>query len=473
MNIGAAVPGLALKCYLERDQAALYFHIVLRTGNKRKLRLIGEALMVLTLGAAFPILNGRITTWVDSPGFLVMLNRETSKGLKLEGHYSSIHRVGWLGMQANSFTGTNGLKTIVSLQANAISVMFNPWGTVLRRWEIDSIHIKSGSVMLQKTKVSVNVEKQFPSPPWWALFWPDRFYLTDVRVDDANILWRLRNKESGIYHTFLEITPKGRDFEYDARGGELKTPVTPNLEVQYAHVLVRKPRLYCSEFLLGDDTAHPERRLRAQGDAGLEEDRSIHLQVDLTALRVSPWMPEKLRHHVRGLVSGHLEYASLDTGLDTATGHGHLTVANGVLYGLAIVHRYVTLTGSPDPGDMALKVFQADVRWREGAITVENLKMECEGVFRLEGTITISKDQALGGEIELGLTDPYLQWLPTATQTIFTRDEGPYYFTTVHLSGTVDDPEQDLSSRLAKEAEKSPMVELKLFFNQVSEWFHF
>ncbi len=429
--------------------------------------------MVLALGIALIVLNGRMTAWVDGPGFLVMLDLETSKGLKLEGQYSGIDRVGLLGLQASSFTGANGSKTIVSLRANAISGTFNPLGIALRRWEIDSLRIKSGSVMLQKTEPSSGAENGLPFLPWRALFWPDRFYLADVRVDDANILWRLRNKESGIYHTFLEITPNGRDFEYDARGGELKTPITPDLEVRHAHVLIRKPRLYGSEFVLGDDVAHPERGLQAQGAAGLEEDRSINFHIDLTALRVSPWMPEKLRDHVRGLISGPIDYASSDTALETATGLGHLTVANGVLHGLAPVHHYVTLTGSPDPGDLALRVFQADVRWREGTLIVENLKMECEGVFRLEGTVTIAKDRALGGDLELGLTDAYLQWLPTARQAIFTRNDGGYHFTTVHLSGTVEKPEQDLSSRLAKQVEKSPLITLKLFFNQAAEWFHF
>src|ERR1019366_8899715 len=103
------------------------------------------------------------------------------------------------------------------------------------------------------------------------------------------------------------------------------------------HVLVRKPRLYCTEFVLGDDPAHPERGLRAQGDIGLEEDRSIHLQVDLTELRLSPWLPGILQDHVSGLISGHLEDASSDTGLETATGQGHLSVANGVLSGLPFI----------------------------------------------------------------------------------------------------------------------------------------
>jgi len=34
-------------------------------------------------------------------------------------------------------------------------------------------------------------------------------------------------------------------------------------------------------------------------------------------------------------------------------------------------------------------------------ITLENLKMECDGVFLIEGTVTIAKDQALSGNVEL------------------------------------------------------------------------
>ena len=143
------------------------------------------------------------------------------------------------------------------------------------------------------------------------------------------------------------------------------------------------------------------------------------------------------------------------------------------LSGLAPVHQYVVMTGSPDPGNMSLKVCQADVRWDAGAISIENIEAECDGVFRLTGTITIAADKALGGQVEFGLTDPYLHWLPTARTSIFTRDEGPYHFTTIHFSGTTQKPQQDLSARVEHEVGKSPLLALKLFFNQAGDWFDF
>jgi len=437
-------------------------------------RLLGGGGLFLVLGLVlgFLVANPRITAWVNGDGFRDMLDRETSKGLKLQGQYQGISRVGWLSLHADSFEGTNGSKTIVALHADNISGTFIPLSVLLRRWEVDKIHIESGSVTLQKTEATPGSGGTSPMP-WWGLFWPYRVHLADVKVDDAKILWQLHDKESGIYDTFLEITPNGRDFEYDAHGGVFSTPISPKLEVRHAHVLIRKPRLYCTELLLGDDAAHPDHRLRIEGEAGLQTDRSIKLKIDFDALNVPPWLPEKVRAHVLGQASGHFDYASTGTGLETATGQGTISISQGILHALAPVHQYVTLTGSPDPGDLVLKICQADVRWKEGAMTAENIQVESEGVFRLEGTVTLAKDQTLSGNLELGLTDSYIKWLPTAKTAIFTRVDGVYHFATIHLSGTSQKPEQDLSGRIAKEVEKSPLLTLKLFFNQAADWFSF
>jgi hypothetical protein len=432
---------------------------------------VGIFLGALALILAVFLINGQVTAWIEGPRFQDLLERETSKGLKLQATYAPLHRVGLFGLRTDSFTGTNGYKTIVSLEAQDISGTFNPLGAILRRWEIDSIHIQSGTVWLQKTEAAPGASKGTPWPPWWALFWPYRVHLADIKVDDAHVLFKLQDKESGIYDTRLEVTPNGRDFEYDAHGGAFSTPLTPPLQVEHIHLLVRKPRLYCSAFVLGDDPAHPEEQLRIESDAGLQDDRTMKLTMEMASLKVAPWLPEKLRAHVEGQMSGHFDYHSSGTGIETGNGAGNISIAGGVVHGLAAVHQYVTITGSPDPGPMKLEICQADVKWDAGAISAENIQVECAGVFRLTGTIKIAADKTLSGQAELGLTEAYLRWLPTARSAIFTRDEGGYHFTTIHFSGTAQKPVQDLSPRVAKEVEKSPMLALKLFFNQAGEWF--
>jgi hypothetical protein len=428
----------------------------------------GAILVALLIGA---ILNHVATGLIEGPSFRAMLEKETAKGMHFESaHYAPLTRVGLFGMRADSGAGEKGFKTIVSMQANQVTGAFNPLGVLLRRWQLQYLHFATGTVRIQKTEPKPNEPKP-PGLPWYLFFWPDRVYMRDITCDDANVVFQLQNKDSGIHDTYLEVTPNGRDFEYDAKGGTFTTPDTPQLNVEHIHLLVRKPQLTCSTLVLGDDLAHPEQQLSVTGQAGLQQDHSIQVAADFVSLNAAPWLPQKLRASVRGKFSGHVDYQSTGTGLETAKASGHLTLAGGALHELKAFRTYIAATKSPDPGDLQLNVCQTDVKLDNGAISLENLKLESSGVFRVSGTIRMAKDKTLSGELEVGVTDPYLRWLPSAESAIFTRVDGPYRVTTVHVSGTSEKPQQDLSPRVSKELEKHPFVALKLFFNSSSAWF--
>jgi hypothetical protein len=68
------------------------------------------------------------------------------------------------------------------------------------------------------------------------------------------------------------------------------------------------------------------------------------------------------------------------------------------------------------------------------------------GKFRIEGEMSIEQ-RRLRGTIRLGLTREYLDWLPNPEE-VFSRKQDGYLWTNVHLSGTIDDPGQDLSPRI-------------------------
>jgi hypothetical protein len=430
----------------------------------------GGIILVALLIVAF-LANYAATDYIEGPSFRAMLEKETAKGMHFESaHYAPLTRVGIFGMRTDSGVGEKGLKTLVGLQASQVTGAFNPLGVLLRRWQLQYLHFATGTVRLQKTEPNPN-EKKPPGLPWYLFFWPDRVYLNDITCDDANVLFQLQNQESGIHDTFLKVTPNGRDFEYDAKGGTFTTPDTPQLNVEHIHLLVRKPRLTCSTLVLGDDPAHPEQQVSITGEAGLQQDHGIQVAADFVSLNAAPWLPAKLRPNVQGKFSGHLDYKSTGTGLETSTASGHLTLADGALHDLKAFRTYIAATKSPDPGDLKLDVCQTDVKLETGAISLENLMVESKGIFRLSGTIKMAKDKTLSGELKLGVTEPYLRWLPTAESAIFTRADGPYRLTTIHISGTSEKPQQDLSPRIAKELRKHPFVALKLFFNSSSTWF--
>ncbi len=431
---------------------------------------VGGAILLLVLVGAY-LLNAYATTVVESDRFRAMLEMETAKGMHFQSaEYAPITRVGLFGMKADFGKGEKGFKTIVSMTGNDVTGAFNPLGIFLKRWQLQYLHFDTGTVTLQKTEPKPNEPKP-PGQPWYLFFWPDHVYLKDITCNDADVLFKLQDKESGIYHTYLDITPNGRDFEYDAKGGMFQIPVAPKLNVEHIHLLVRKPRLTCETMVLGDNPQLPDEQVRITGEAGLQQDRGINAKAEFDNLQVAPWLPKKMRSHVLGHFNGHVDYKSTGTGLETAQADGDLDVVQGVLHDIKAIKTYVDATRSPDPGDLTLNVCKVHVNLADGALSAQNLDVESQGVFHLTGTVRMAKDKSLSGELQLGLTTPYLRWLPTAETKIFTRSEDGYHFATVHISGTASKPQQDLSGRILTEIGNHPFVALKLFLNGSADLF--
>ena len=69
--------------------------------------------------------------------------------------------------------------------------------------------------------------------------------------------------------------------------------------------------------------------------------------------------------------------------------------------------------------------------------------------MRLEGACTIAEGGRLDGLLRVGVTPQTLQWLPGSRERVFTVAQNGYVWTDVRIGGSLQDPQEDLSSRLA------------------------
>ncbi len=106
--------------------------------------------------------------------------------------------------------------------------------------------------------------------------------------------------------------------------------------------------------------------------------------------------------------------------------------------------------------------------WHYPEIDIKDIIIEEQGKFRIDGEISI-KGRLLRGTLNLGLTREYLDWLPNPEE-VFSRRSGGYLTTNVHLSGTIDEPVQDLSPRIIELFKESPGAYLQLMFRQFGDW---
>jgi hypothetical protein len=426
--------------------------------------LSGLIAAVALMAAAVFLIHPLVTRYVESEAFRKELDKQTSKGLHLEGRFEVIRRTGFLTATTEGFTGGNGVKAIRSISTGRADAKFNPWGVLLRRWQLDYIRIPSGRAEIQTYEPKT---ENNPPKPWYAIFLPDRVYLAKVVCDSADVTWQLRGREAGFFKTGLLITPHGRDFEYRATGGTMKTGMVPDLALIQMHLLITRELLTLHDLELAPNQ-ESEGRIRVRGQAGLKQDKSLSVTMNFSQIPVDPWIPEAWANLFRGEASGEVSWEGRDMKLESSAGRGAFRIEGGRVSGAPFLDQAAALTGKKSIEEVELSRFSLQFEWKFPRVEVEQIEIEAQGAFSIKGKVLID-NQRLAGSVQLGTTRKYLEWLPRAEE-IFARERDGYLWTTVNLAGTVQQPQEDLSPRVAQLLKKSPGAAVGIFFRQAGEW---
>jgi len=114
-----------------------------------------------------------------------------------------------------------------------------------------------------------------------------------------------------------------------------------------------------------------------------------------------------------------------------------------------MLEEVATFTQLPQFKRMPLQEFSGDYTWVDGQLTLTNMVAESKGLLRLEGSCVLAADGKIEGTVRLGVTPQTLQWMPGSRERVFTIAQNGYLWTDVHVSGTLQNMQEDLSARLA------------------------
>lgn len=295
-------------------------------------------------------------------------------------------------------------------------------------------------------------------------FLPDRVYLKRVWSEPADVTWHLRGQKGGIFGTRLLITPHGRDFEYHATGGTMKNALTPDLPLRRTHMLITKTRftLYALELTCGSGL------INGEGTAEMRGEKRVDLKLKWDKVPLREWVPENWSGNFAGNVTGDLHWTGNDLKLESAQMTGTLRMDGAKLSGLKFLEQLAAVTKRPDFARLDLSECAAEIEWDKGAGQLKKIAIEDKGKFRIEGTVSFRED-SLGGTVQLGIGREYLAWMPHPEE-VFPRAEGNYLWTAVHLSGSLDAPQQDLSPRLVEALKDSPGTFLGAALRAFGAW---
>ncbi|MGE5212321.1 MAG: hypothetical protein ACM3NN_01375 [Nitrospirota bacterium] len=436
---------------------------------RRKLLILATAIgifLLLVIAAGVGVLfSPLLTDYLEGDAFRVAMEEETAKGLHfLHARYAPIRRTGALTAQSNNFEADSGQKAMKSLNAHSITAKFDPWGVFLRQWRFTDVHVQAGDVEIQIYEAN---PEAVPGKPWFAIFLPNRVYLEKIESEQTNITWRFRGERAGFFGSQLLITPNGRDFEYLATAGRLKMAMLPDLDLRRAHILITKTLLTVYDLDLASD-ARTEESIRAEGHAGLGKDKSIDIKAKFNSVPIRQWLPAEWKGRLKGSAVGNVQWTGKDPKLESSSGEGLLRIQSARIDDVPLLNKLAELSHKKSFERLDLNDCSFGFAWQYPEIDIKDITVEEKGKFRIEGEISI-KRRLLRGTIKLGLTREYLDWLPNPEE-VFNRRSSGYLWTDVHLSGTIDEPGQDLSQRIIDLFNDSPGAYLGLLFRQFGDW---
>ena len=421
--------------------------------------------LIAVLAGVLIFFSPLTTRYIQSDAFRAAMEDETAKGLHFSsGHYSPIRRMGALVAESEGFQASNGERALKSLYAHGITARFNPWGVFVRQWRFSDVHLESGEVAIQIYEANPEAIKP---KPWFSIFLPNRVFLKHIESERSDITWQFRGERAGFFGTQLLITPHGPDFEYFASGGRLKMALVPELDLRRAHILITKTLLTIYDVDLASDS-RGEASIHAQGNAGLGKDKSVDLKANADRIPIHAWLPAQWKRTLSGNAFGEVHWSGENPKLESSFGDGALRVREGRIRNLPLLNKLAELARNKSFEYLQLNDCSLSFTWRYPKIDIKDIAIEERGKFRIEGEIAINR-RALRGTLRLGLTRRYLDWLPNPEE-VFNRQQSGYLWTTVHLSGTIDEPKQDLSPRIVELFKESPGAYLGLLFRQFENW---
>ena len=245
-------------------------------------------------------------------------------------------------------------------------------------------------------------------------------------------------------HSLDEVSINGPEWLANGLGGTVTFGSSPEWRVETVDARFRGK----SVFLTG-----AKLRMKELGEASLDGEFApgdpAKVRVTFSGVPAVSYLPEDWRARLTGDVSGSLTSTLTDGGVQTA--EGKLMLLDGELTALPVLDQIATLTRTDGFRRMRLQKCSANIEKSKGGLAVSQLVMESEGLLRAEGGFFIKAGQ-IEGVLQVGVAPSALQWIPGATERVFTVARDGYLWTPVRISGAAEHPDEDLTVRLAAAA---------------------
>jgi hypothetical protein len=387
-----------------------------------------------------------IHSFIQSDSFREWLSKKVSRSIHADGQFEPLIWEGSSFRSAGFSAKGIGKSKLRSLQITNLSAHIDWWKLPKGTWMIDQIRADKVEAVIGKGTAKTTP----PGSPKesFGLNLPD-FLPSELRVEhlyfaSADLHWETNHGDTGQFiGTKLSVTERGPDrWDVDAIGGNVHHAAYPELHIEEVHGSVDQDSVAIREAKA--QTAGGG-EIQVSGKVAIRRQLNAQLTSDFSDLAANAIMPAEW--HLGGKISGHLVY----TGDLDRFEHGEVAGSikiSGAAFDMA--NLFVTLHQLAKFGglnDVRIDSIETHIRYQERELQLTDIRASYEDQIRVEGTGTIAPDH-LTGDLLLGLSPKILGWIPGAEEKVFTEQRDGLHWTTVKISGTPNQPKEDLTRRL-------------------------
>ncbi|MFC7337038.1 hypothetical protein ACFQY0_07610 [Haloferula chungangensis] len=397
-----------------------------------------------------------LRSWLHSEDFRQMLSNEVGEGLGAKSEFGKFH---WNGgsVGSDSFDAqgdglveslhADGLRLDIGLSKVSSGVVevsgakLNQLDVVLDLREEAKKEPLPGQ--LQGTPDLAEVTEKRPA--WYADYLPSEVRLLDLEVVRSSLKVKLEEGDIDFAGTNWDVRPEGgkQSYRVEAKGGQVDLPweYLPSLRLSEARLRYQNLMVYLTDAAF---SVYESGRLDLSGEAALSGG-GFTFEGRLRDVMAAEVLSEDWKQRLEGRLGSEFSVSDSGTGLAV---DGSLELSQGILTALPVLDHLAAYGGNPRFRRLVLNDARADYYWKDGILTVSNLELGSDGLIRLEGMIRIDANDRLDGRFKLGLAPGTLERIPGAETKVFLPGDRALLWTNLRITGTVDDPKEDLTDRL-------------------------
>ena len=395
-------------------------------------------LLALTLGYA------GLRAYLHSEGFRKFLSAEVSKAAKVVGTFSSFRWDG-LAVETERFEAT-GEGMIVSVGADQIGTEVGFGALGKGAWELKQTRVSRVELGLDFTR------KEEPSPEVAQIVkkskqagWlPSEVELESVSIGELAI--RAKTFEGDVAARGMKVrldplSAKGA-YEGEITGGTINPAKAwlPEVRLEKVRGSFRDGSAFITSAEL---RAWDSGRINAFGEWN-SKTGTYAFEGDLDEVKCDEVLNENWARRLTGDLSSTFSVNNISGKMAM---NGKLTVRNGTLTALPMLDALAAYADTRRFRIIQLSDARTKWHYSDGRYVFTDFVMASEGLIRLEGDFSI-KGKAIDGLFRLGLVPGTLSSIPGAETDVFLPGEHGLLWAPIRITGTLDDPKEDLTDRL-------------------------